>query len=74
MPAGKKSIRVNLKTPDKSDVDLRLYLKQSPGTMLVGWPSGTLKKSTAESMVYSGSTITWSGYNGVTHAGGPSPT
>jgi hypothetical protein len=69
LPAGKRSIRVKLETAGKEDVDLRLYLKESPGTMLVGWPSGTLKKHNAESMVYSGSTITWSGYAGVTHAG-----
>lgn len=63
IPAGKQKVRISLQSPE--DVDLRLYEAAEPRGNLVGWPNGNLNGPGVQSMVYRGSSIKWSGYNGV---------
>jgi len=60
VPAGKENLSITLKA--NADVDVQLYDGQKA---LVEWPYGELSGPNSQSFTYEGSTITYSGYNGV---------
>jgi uncharacterized protein YkwD len=62
IPGGINNLEISLESPN--DVDIQLYDAES-GTAIVAWPSGILKGSTTESIIYENMEIEWSGYNGV---------
>ena len=61
IPQGIQGLHIELKSDN--DVDIRLYAQN--GDKIVHWPHGILSGSKEESKNYKGSTITYSGYNGI---------
>ncbi|MEC8052450.1 MAG: metallophosphoesterase [Myxococcota bacterium] len=62
IPAGKRNVYVELRSP--ADVDVQL-VDLSTGTVVVGWPSGILNGPTTAETSFGGNTIRYSGYNGL---------
>ncbi|MBW1877462.1 MAG: hypothetical protein JRJ84_03780, partial [Deltaproteobacteria bacterium] len=62
IPAGKTNIEIDLTANSGRDVDIQIWDGATPVVM---WPSGLLNGAGEESLDYRGTTITYSGYNGI---------